>query len=296
MGQTSFTVGVLRQAQQLEAELGRVAQTPATAAPRAQVEGDLTVARDAAAGGGGWWSRFMDWATGASVEIAWGALHRAQRALVTVQPAESLRAQVPRLEEIARSTFAPDRAKSEIQTLDSWRDPAVAPDPLVAQRILAAHHAVSDARHQQVRRTRNALYALLGVCAALVVALWVTGVTGGPVVGLGALSGALSVVVLADKQSGGTGVYNLVPAQGLLKLVAGAATAVLAVKVIDGSGGVAVSDSRDALYAVVFGFVQQAFTRLVDQQAQVLSQGPDARNSTDATGAPAAPAPGAAGA
>jgi hypothetical protein len=53
----------------------------------------------------------------------------------------------------------------------------------------------------------------------------------------------------------------------------------MAAKILDFASNVPASIARDSVYAIVFGFSQQAFTRLVDQRADALSKGPDARSS-----------------
>jgi hypothetical protein len=108
--------------------------------------------------------------------------------------------------------------------------------------------------------------------------LWATGVTAGAVVGLGALAGTVSVA-FAIRTGTPSGPYNLLPAQSVLKIATGAATAIMAAKILDFASNVPATMARDSVYAIVFGFSQQAFTRLVDQRADALSQGPDARSA-----------------
>jgi hypothetical protein len=57
----------------------------------------------------------------------------------------------------------------------------------------------------------------------------------------------------------------------------------MAAKILDFLSGSPATAGRDAVYAIVFGFSQQAFTRLVDQQASVLTRQPDARTHAAAT-------------
>jgi hypothetical protein len=134
----------------------------------------------------------------------------------------------------------------------------------------------SDIRHQQIRQLRNLLYVFLVVAAAIDCALWAAGVTAGAVVGLGALAGTVSVAFALRGRSP-SGPYNLLPAQSLLKVATGAATAIMAAKILDFASHVPASTARDSVYAIVFGFSQQAFTRLADQRADALPRGPDAR-------------------
>jgi hypothetical protein len=66
--------------------------------------------------------------------------------------------------------------------------------------------------------------------------------------------------------------------QTLLKVASGAATALMAVKILDFISGVTPTTERDGVYAIIFGFSQQAFTRLVDQHASSMAEGADARS------------------
>jgi hypothetical protein len=285
-GRPTWRVSVSSEADRLEAQLSAARAAPDAPGPGA---GPAVIAADAidrarAIATGPPQRRLRDWWYGTSIESAWQSLHLAAEQLPAVQPPGDLQARAPQLAALARRAFSPDRAKAEEQAVGQWAGGAAgpgaasAPDPRVAQRILTAYHTSSDVQHQQARGLRNLLYVVGAAVAALDVALWVTGVTTGMIVGLGALAGALSVV-FALRAGTPAGPYNLLPAQSLLKLSSGAATALMAVKILDFISGVHPSAGRDAMYAVIFGFSQQAFTRLVDQEAGSLAQSPNARSS-----------------
>jgi hypothetical protein len=202
----------------------------------------LGAVRPLAAAGAGPLARLRDWWSGSSIETAWQSLHLAAEQLLLLLPDEQVRAMVPG-----------------------------AADRRAAQQAIAAQHAQSDAQHQQVRGLRNITTVLLAVLLALDVALWAAGATTGVILGLGALGGALSVV-FALRAGTPPGPYNVLFPQSILKLVSGAATALMAVKILDFAAGVPASTGRDATYAVIFGFAQQMFTRLVDQRAGTLAR------------------------
>ena len=202
----------------------------------------LAAMRPLAAAGPGPLARLLDWASGSSIETAWQSLHLAAEQLLPLLPDGQVRAMVPG-----------------------------AADRHAAQHAMAAQHARSDAQHQQVRGLRNITTVLLVVVLALDVALWAAGATTGAILGLGALGGALCVV-FALRAGTPPGPYHVLFAQSMLKLVSGAATALMAVKILDFAAGVPASAGRDAIYAVIFGFSQQMFTRLVDQRAGTLAQ------------------------
>jgi hypothetical protein len=202
----------------------------------------LGAVRPLAAAGAGPLARLRDWWSGSSIETAWQSLHLAAEQLMLLLPDEQVRAMVPG-----------------------------AADRRAAQQATAVQHAQSDAQHQQVRGLRNITTVLLAVVLALDVALWAAGATTGVILGLGALGGALSVV-FAVRAGTPPGPYNVLFPQSILKLVSGAATALMAVKILDFAAGVPASTGRDATYAVIFGFAQQMFTRLVDQRAGTLAR------------------------
>jgi hypothetical protein len=117
---------------------------------------------------------------------------------------------------------------------------------------------------------------------------------------LGALGGALAASVSIRNLKGTSNPYNVSVALALLKVPLGAFTAILALVAIRGDfvPGLSVLDSQEQIlaYALVFGFAQQVFTRLLDKQAQTLleemPQGAAAKpppRPTAGAGAPAAP-------
>ena len=215
-------------------------------------------------------SRVIDWWRGSSIEQSWRQLHLAEEELALHWDDKTLEAKAPELCALARLSFDSDRAKEEC---DKASNTGMNQESRrrTANRILAAHHAQTDAAHQQVRTLRNLLYVLLVIVAVIDCVLWATGVTGGAIVGLGALGGAVSMVFALQKSSPG-GPYNLAPAQTLLKIATGAATALMAVKILDATASAKLSGAAIEAYAVIFGFSQHAFTRLVDQRAETLKK------------------------
>lgn len=281
-GRPAWRVTVLGEADRLDAQLASaLPASDSTASPSPRVDAirqAIDEARTIADGKSSRWS--FDWWYGTSIESAWQALHRAQEELVMVLPAEELKAEAPHLRELVQETFTGERRKTESDDVDALNGDA--PDPLVVRRVLGAYHAKSGGQHQRVRALRNQLYVLSVGLVAIVIPLWARGCTTGEIVGLGALAGALSVVFVVRAGSP-SGPYNLMLPQALLKVAAGSATAIAAVKILDVVNGAAPTAARDSMYAIVFGFSQQAFTRLVDQQAGALVKGPDPRSGSAPT-------------
>jgi hypothetical protein len=133
----------------------------------------------------------------------------------------------------------------------------------------------------QVRRLRNRVLALAAMVALVVVALWIGKVTTGAVVGIGALGGLLSVVFIV-KGSDVAAAYNVQVSQALLKFASGAGTAILAVAILKGTGASA-DTAHVYAYAAIFGFSQQAFTKLVDEKAQAVTSKAPARGPAPAS-------------
>ena len=94
---------------------------------------------------------------------------------------------------------------------------------------------------------------------------------------LGALGGALAATLSIRTLKGTSTPYDVPVALAILKVPLGALTAMLALVAIQGKfvPGLSVLDSQGQIlaYALVFGFAQQAISRLLDRQAQTLLEG-----------------------
>ena len=91
---------------------------------------------------------------------------------------------------------------------------------------------------------------------------------------LGALGGALAAAISIRHLRGTSTPYDVPVALAALKVPLGAFTAILALVAIQGGfvPGLSILDTQGQIlaYALVFGFAQQALTRLLDQRAQTL--------------------------
>jgi hypothetical protein len=109
---------------------------------------------------------------------------------------------------------------------------------------------------------------------------------------LGLLGGALAASISIRNLKGTTSPYDVPVALALLKVPLGAFTAILALVAIRAEfvPGLSSLDSQEQIlaYALVFGFAQQLFTRLLDQRAQTLL---DNLPSKDAADQPPRPPP-----
>jgi hypothetical protein len=102
---------------------------------------------------------------------------------------------------------------------------------------------------------------------------------------LGLLGGALAASMSVRNLKGTTSPYDVPVALAVLKVPLGAFTAVLALVAIraDFVPGLSSLDSQEQIlaYALVFGFAQQLFTRLLDQQAQTLLEHLPSKDAAD---------------
>jgi hypothetical protein len=102
---------------------------------------------------------------------------------------------------------------------------------------------------------------------------------------LGALGGALAATLSIRNLKGTSTPYDVPVALAFLKVPLGALTAILALVAIQGDfvPGLSILDSQGQIlaYALVFGFAQQTFSRLLDQRAQSLLEGLPGGTSTE---------------
>lgn len=175
------------------------------------------------------------------------------------------------------------------------------------RRLISDSYEKSDLEHAQLRSFRNivllAALAMLALVVATVLVVsnepsWMplcftadgggsvcaTGTGRGPrpsdivmVSLLGALGGMLSSAVSIRNLKGTSTPYDVPVALAMLKVPLGAFTAFLALVAIRGGfvPGLTSLDSQEQIlaYALVFGFAQQALSRLLDRRAQTLMEG-----------------------
>jgi hypothetical protein len=103
---------------------------------------------------------------------------------------------------------------------------------------------------------------------------------------LGLLGGALGATISVRNLRGTSTPYDVPVALAMLKVPLGAFTAILGLVAIRGDfiPGLSVLDSQEQIlaYALVLGFAQQVFTRLLDRQAQSLLSDLPSRDSATA--------------
>jgi hypothetical protein len=243
------------------------------------------------------WRRVGSWWAGTDVYQAWAAIHSAGQALLGLESTESLRSELGDMAASLVTTLTPDdlRTTHYLETLDVLSDPQHKirdEDRLQLRAIRHACDSSMDSAHADARAYRNTLVlAGLLIAAVLVVvavislfdaefrSVFASGSVGRwHVVELelvASLAGLTGAVLSLKKYIGFQYTYGLPFVQAFLKGTTGAATGLFGVIFVQaGIISFVKTDSNGSLFAVaiIFGYAQYLFTRLVDQQAnKVLS-------------------------
>lgn len=239
------------------------------------------------------------WWTGSSMTAGWESVHEAESYMLKLVGEEDGKTMLPWLlawiERVMDAGWLRRRHEKALrkQITDAKFDRTEARQAL--RDVIVANNT----RYANLRAFRNNLVVITGLLALLVLVLvvWnlfdpgivslaaevddegkVTGGSGGADVALvalfGALGGALAIAFGLAKTKAPPSRYDPKTWLGLLKPVAGAATAVVAVVFIEGDLLLASEDirSKAALlsYAAIFGLSQQLLTRFVDKRAESL--------------------------
>jgi hypothetical protein len=283
--------------------------------------------------------RWTNWWRGTLVEAAYLNLHSARAQLVELYDEYELQAEVPTAVARAQATLHRDDPRRAVAVQLLKADP-FEPDRArpVLRRLISDSYEKSDLEHAQLRSFRNIVVISALLMLALVVATvaviasnpsWLplcfageganpvqvcptsTGSTGPRaadiimVAVLGALGGTLTSAVSIRNLKGTSTPYDVPVALGMLKVPLGAFTAILALVAIRGGfvPGLTNLDSQAQIlaYALVFGFAQQALSRLLDRRAQTLMEGlpggtaaeptPDSASTTPPAVVPLEPEP-----
>jgi hypothetical protein len=271
--------------------------------------------------------RFANWWRGTLVEAAYHNLHAARAQIVDLYGDDELRAEIPQAVARAQSALHRDdpRRTAADQVLQATDQSPERIRPILS-RLIADAYEKSDREHAQLRSFRNIVLIsalsmiVLVLSTVAVIALrpeWMplcfpgeqggqvcptsTGTTGPRasdiimVALLGALGGALTASLSIRNLKGTSTPYDVPVALAMLKVPLGAFTAILALVAIRGGfvPGLSNLDSQEQIlaYALVFGFAQQALSRLLDQRAQTLMEGlPGGTTTEPAPSTPTEPA------
>jgi hypothetical protein len=244
--------------------------------------------------------RLRDHWFGTSQEQAYQCLHAAETLMVDLVSPDEVDVTASRLHAQAMSTLQTgDPRLTDVKELAG-----LDPGPVKRLRLkdaMAASYAAADQAHVRLRNFRNVL-CVTTVLIVVLMGLFVFLVskhpsmvpfcftpsaghhvcpTGSPgpargdviiVAGLGLLGGALAAAFAIRNIRGTSTPYDIPIALAALKVPTGALTAVAGLLLLRGQfvPGLSALDSQEQIlaYALVLGYAQQLFTRLVDRQAQ----------------------------
>ena len=262
------------------------------------------------------WRRTVVWWTGGEIDLAYCSLHTAGQLLLCVESADVVKARIPDMAAEVTTAFRGNdlRVRGYLKALEIIAQPPHVVSLADRSQLRAIQQACdsSDASARSDARTfRNTLVimsALLAVILAGVAAfaavdtgfraLFAAGARSGSgswfvleLEVIASLSGLAGAALALKNYTGYRHSYGLPVVQALLKGSAGAATGVLGV-LLAGSGLIGALTLHPGAevfaVAVIFGYAQYLFTRLVDQQAKGILSSAGSRSDPSVT--PEAPA------
>ncbi|MBO3087054.1 hypothetical protein [Cellulomonas dongxiuzhuiae] len=254
----------------------------------------------------------------ARIEFAWHAVHRARAMLPLIVPDDALGSQyLYAVERVGRMRPRNGELLSRLTRL-ARTAPATEAHRHTLSYALSAAYGAADREYRQMRHLRDRLMrvawattvALLVVVAAgtLVPTLFPLCLEGAAaacpaggatptagdvasVAALGMVGAGITAVVAVRRTRPSLSPYRITPALGWLRIPFGGIVAVVGVMVLQAqivTGFVGLATRQEiAVYALVFGFAQEAVTRLLENRAAVLQ---DAVGTS--SGVAVAPAPG----
>lgn len=233
------------------------------------------------------------WYSGADIERAWRALHHAEARMHASSP--DLGGRLPALRERALEDLAPkdQRLKALLAVTPAKLGPE---ERASVSEALRAAYAISDNSHTAVRSLRNRLLLfgllmlalnlglgvlssvfpnLLPLCVKDFCATGGAGPAGGDVwlvQLLGALGGAVAVVILLLRTRPSVVAYTLTPYQACIKIMLGAVLAIVGVLIAATGVLQGIVTTRPALLvlALILGYSQQVGTRFLDSYADTV--------------------------
>jgi hypothetical protein len=268
----------------------------------------------ASAGKFGWLPRpgrrLADWWTGADVDQAWAELHTASQVLLTIEAPAVVKSQLADMAAVVVTALDPRdvRVPDYLKTLETLAPPSrdIRPEDRAQLRaIRQACDSSTDGGHADARAFRNILIivgSLLGAALAIVAIIaWadkdfrsVFAAAGTHPDGwyvfelelIASLSGLTGAVLSLRSYIGFQYSYGLPFVQAVLKGTTGAATGLFGVLLA--RSGIASSltlqpGAGTFAVAIVFGYAQYLFTRLVDQQANSVLKAAGSRSDPGIT-------------
>ena len=277
IGSSNWRSVVLRQAQRLDDELDAMPHNALKQAPpvlvnqaRQRIAAARAIAEESSRSG----TALRDWWTGNAVETAWDHLQTAREIMLRFAPSGNVRAQLPGL---LRRLVAVSPDPAHDPQVDGVKAILASSGDLSDDQrstIASAHEHVRFAEddHSDARGFRNNLLLwTIGLTVGAAV-LAVIAKHGGRYLVIGAVAGMLTTALAWRNLTHLAGPFSVNTAQALLKIAAGAASALLGVLLVRSGviSGLSVTSSSADGYALVFGASQQALTQVVDNAAKKL--------------------------
>jgi len=234
-----------------------------------------------------------NWYSGANIERAWRSLHFAESRVVASSP--DLGGRLAAVRERVLEDL--DRNDLRVKALQEVKAASIGPEEraTVAEALRAAY-STSDNSHTAVRSLRNRLLLfgllmlglniglgvlsslspmLLPLCVKDFCATGGVGPAGGDVwliQMLGALGGAVAVVILLLRTRPSVVAYTLTPYQACIKIMLGAVLAIVGVLIAATGVLEGIVTTRPALLvlALILGYSQQVGTRFLDSYADTV--------------------------
>lgn len=251
--------------------------------------------------------RLANWWRGTLVEAAYRNMHSARSALFDLYTEAELRAEIPMVVARANSTLHRDDPRlATVAELSALPPSRLRPR---MRRLVGDSYERLDLEHGQLRSFRNIVLmaaAFLLCCVAVTIGFicahpsWIpfcfdstadlvscpSRMTEGAtpswpdvlvVTGMGALGGAFAATLSIRNLKGTSTPYDVPVALAVLKVPMGALTAILGLVAIKGgfAPGLSNLDNQGQVlaYALLFGFSQQALSRLLDKRGSDLLEG-----------------------
>jgi hypothetical protein len=270
-------------------------------ADREIVETSCNTASAAATMEQGVWGGLVSWWTGDLIATAWEAVHEAEVALVRLESDEAVRANLPWLIYWIQSAMEKDERKTRLLEELEKQEKGGAVDRTRIEQAYRGVIVVNSDRYANLHTFRNnlAVTTALLACLVIVIALWhgantgfvtLCGSTDGKahcldgstshawdvamVALVGAVGGLLAIAFGLAKIETPPSRYDPRAWQAVLKPVAGAATALAGLLLLQADLLISPAGDRSEslylAYALLFGFSQQLFTQFVDKRAHTL--------------------------
>lgn len=259
--------------------------------------------------------RLASWWRGDAIATAWEAVHEAEVRLVRLEQPEAVKANLPWLITWIQSAMAKGKRRDgHVEALEAQEPTNATLDLNQIERAYRDVIVANSDRYANLRAFRNNLIVVTGILFTLVcvLALWhawnvgvmtlcsseeegvvhcLDGTESHPwdlalVALVGATGGMLAIAFGLANAASLPSRYDPRVWQVLLKPVAGAATALAGVLLIQSNLVISPAGTRSEsvllAYALLFGFSQQLFTRFVDKHAGKLieTDGKDSKDST----------------